>query len=71
MAIRVQIQNASISQEGLALAIMTTNDAIPGDEYTFGQTFAITKSAAAIKEEIDAAVTLLWVAVAVKEWTVP
>jgi len=70
MAIQVQIKDAKIAQDGLALTIDTTNSAQPGKTLRFEKTYAVTMAAVDIKAAIDAAVTLLWQAMATPSWTI-
>ena len=70
MAIQVQIQNVKAEGTHVALCIDTTNDAHPGETLRFEAFYALTMSAAEIQAAINAAVTLLWIAVQNPSWTV-
>lgn len=69
MAIHVQIKDAKITQDGLALAIQSTNDAKPGVTVHYEKSYATTLTADQIKAQIDADLTLLWTALAVGGWS--
>jgi hypothetical protein len=60
MAIHVQIQKASLSNEGLNLLIHTPNDDFPGETIRSACTSATTFIAPPFKAQIDAEVTLLF-----------
>ena len=72
---KVQVVGASLSQREdgtivVALTLTTTNTAYPNTQLTFALTFPVTLAAAEIKSEINVAVTLLWQAHGMPEWTV-
>jgi len=66
--IQIEIVDATIGDEGIALTIMANNGT---DSVQFGLTFATTLTALQIKTKIDADVTLLFQALAAKTWTLP
>ena len=70
MAIQVAIVDAKIADNKLALTVDTTNDAYPDDMQRLEAALPTTMSAAEIKANIDAAVTLLWQALSNPSWTV-
>ena len=70
MAIYVEIKDAAIVNNQLALAITTTNSALPGQSRRFDGTYDATKTVMEIKAEVDNAVQLLWVALSNPSWTI-
>ena len=70
MAIQVTIVDAGIQNNELYLTVDTTNDAAPGDKRRFSGKFAQGLTALQIKTQIDTAVSLLWVALGTRSWTV-
>ena len=71
----VAIKGASLSQRDdgtvvLALTATTTNSEYPGVDLMFALEFAVTMTAAEIQSAINDAVTLLWLAHGMPEWTV-
>lgn len=72
---KVKVIGANLSQRDdgtvvVALTMATTNTAYPGTQLTFALTFSVSLTAAQIKTAINAAVTLLWQAHGMPEWTV-
>ena len=70
MPIQVFINDARITQEGIALAITSTNTAIAGRTVNYGKTYPTTLTAQQIKTQIETDLTLLWIALATPSWTI-
>ena len=66
--ITVNINDANIIQDGLSLAITSTNSDRPGEVVRYQKTYPTTMTALEIKTQIETDLTLLWLATSVKTW---
>ena len=75
MAMQVQARKADLGQREdgtvvLALALTTTNDDYAGEELRVSLAYPTSMTAAEIQAAISTAVTLLWTAHGMPQWTV-
>jgi hypothetical protein len=70
MSITVTVKDAKIVQEGLALALESTNTAKPGKLVQIEKVFATSMTPAQIKAQVDTEIQLLWLAYSVGSWTI-
>ena len=70
MSIQVSIEDVKIVQDGLALAITSTNDTQPGRVVRYEKSYPTNLTAAQIKMQINTGLTLLWTAVSVRSWII-
>jgi len=75
MAIQVKVRGVDLAQREdgtsvLTLALTTTNDAYPDETLRMSLAYPVSLTAAQIQSQINEAVTLLWQAHGMPQWTV-
>jgi hypothetical protein len=60
MAVQLIPRDVRVVGEGIRISVETRNDAFPNESCRFTLTFAVTKTVATIKSELQAATALYW-----------